>query len=373
MRERISGCVYGLLALLGLVFLAACNKPESITIGFIGGLSGNTADLGEAGRNGALLAIEDANEAGGINGQRLKLEVRDDQQKPDLVRQGVQDLLAHQVSAIIGPMTSGMAMALQPMIASENVVMVSPTVSTADLSNKDDNFLRVISSTSDYAFRTAGYLYQKRGQRRLAAIYDLNNRSYTESWLRDFRKAFEQRGGTIAKAVSFDAIQTRDFAPAVQELLAAKPDGLIVIASAVSAAAICRQIRAVNANIPIAMTEWSATDALINAGGPAVEGVLVAQFLDRRDSTPRYQEFLKHYRKRFGKDPGFAGVTGYDAASVVITGLRHDADPRHLKATLLGIRQFQGIQQEINLNRFGDADRVTFMTEIRNAQYVTVE
>lgn len=373
MRERISGRVYGLLALFGLVFLTACSKPDPITIGFIGGLSGNTADLGEAGRNGAMLAIDDANEAGGVNGRTLKLEVRDDQQKPDVARQGVQDLLAHQVSAIIGPMTSAMAMAVQPVIASDNIVMVSPTVSTADLSNKDDNFLRVISSTSEYAFRTAGYLYQKRGQRRLAAIYDLNNRAYTESWLRDFRKAFEQRGGVIAKTVSFDAIQTRDFAPAVQELLSAKPDGLIIVASAVSAAAICQEIRAINENIPVAITEWSATEALIDAGGPAVEGVLVAQFLDRRDSTPRYQEFLQRYKKRFGKDPGFAGVTGYDAASVVISGLRHDPDPHHLKATLLGIRQFQGIQQGINLNRFGDADRVTFMTEIRNAHYVTVE
>ncbi|WP_018605610.1 ABC transporter substrate-binding protein [Uliginosibacterium gangwonense] len=373
MKERINGRMCGLAALFSVACLTACSKPDPITIGFIGGLSGNTADLGEAGRNGAMLAFDEANEAGGINGHRLELEVRDDQQKPELARQGVQDLLAHHVSAIIGPMTSAMAMAVQSVIASDNIVMVSPTVSTVDLSNKDDNFLRVISSTADYAFRTAGYLYQKRGQRRLAAIYDLNNRSYTESWLRDFRKAFELRGGAVVKAVSFDAAQTQDFAPAVQELLSAKPDGLIIIASAVSAAAICQKIRATNEHIPVAMTEWSATETLISAGGKAVEGVLVAQFLDRRDSTPRYQQFLKRYKQRFGKDPGFAGVTGYDAANVVITGLRHDADPSHLKATLLGIRQFQGVQQDINLNRFGDADRVTFMTEIRHAHYVTVE
>ena len=62
----------------GLALLVACQKPEPIRIGFVGGLSGRVADLGGAGRNGVQLALEQRNAAGGINGRSVELVVRDD-------------------------------------------------------------------------------------------------------------------------------------------------------------------------------------------------------------------------------------------------------------------------------------------------------
>ena len=66
-----------------LAALAACSPPEPLRIGFIGGLSGRVADLGEAGRNGAQIAVEEFNQAGGINGLPVELIVRDDGQNPE--------------------------------------------------------------------------------------------------------------------------------------------------------------------------------------------------------------------------------------------------------------------------------------------------
>ena len=65
MRQLVA-CLLVLLFLIG-----GCSPREPLRIGFLGGLSGNVADLGEAGRNGAQIAIEEANRAGGINGRQL--------------------------------------------------------------------------------------------------------------------------------------------------------------------------------------------------------------------------------------------------------------------------------------------------------------
>lgn len=360
--------------LVGACLLAlACSQPEPIRVGFMGGLTGSTADLGTAARNAVMLALDQANKDGGIQGRSLELISWDDQQNPDRARQGIDQLAVQQVVAVVGPMTSAMAMAIQPAITAKNMLVISPTVSTEDLTGKDDNFLRVISSTSTYAVRTAVYQAQKLKHRRLAAIYDLNNKSYSQSWLRDFTKAFELHGGAVVKTVSFDASKQPDFQPLVKELLAVHPDGLVIIASGEYSGRICKAVRQMDRELPLAISEWGATGKLMEVGGADVEGVIVAQFLDRGDTTPKYQDFLKQYQQRFGQDPGFAGVTGYDAANVLITALRHDSDPKRLRQTILGIAQFSGVQQDIHLNPFGDADRVTFMTKIQHGKYVTLE
>ena len=94
------------------VLLAACSPPEPVRLGFIGGLSGRVADLGESARNGFHLAVEQANAAGGINGRQIEMLVKDDGQDPAKARQAAEALVAAGVVAIIGPGTTGVMIAI---------------------------------------------------------------------------------------------------------------------------------------------------------------------------------------------------------------------------------------------------------------------
>ena len=95
-------------ACLATLLLIACGPQEPIRIGFIGELTGNSADLGEAGRNGAMLAIEQANQSGGINGRPIELLARDTGSTPATAINSAKELLDARVVAVIGTMTSGM-------------------------------------------------------------------------------------------------------------------------------------------------------------------------------------------------------------------------------------------------------------------------
>lgn len=145
--------------------------PEPLRIGFIGGLAKRVADLGISGRNGVALAVNLRNQSGGINGRKIELIVEDDKQDPEAAKQAIARLLGHKVEAIIGPMTSVIAMAHVPLANEAKMVMVSPTVTTTKLSGLDDYFLRVIASTTEYAHKSADYHFQQQGQRRIAAAY----------------------------------------------------------------------------------------------------------------------------------------------------------------------------------------------------------
>lgn len=79
---------------------------------------------------------------------------------------------------------------------------VSPTVTTNSLSGLDDYFFRVLRRRAAMP-KDADYHFDRLGLRRVAAAVDLNNRSYTESWLADYRAAFAVGGGQVVDSVYF--------------------------------------------------------------------------------------------------------------------------------------------------------------------------
>jgi len=73
---------HGWLALLAALAMVGCSPKTPLRVGFIGGLSDRGSDVGEGGRNGLMLAIEQRNAAGGIHGRPIELLVHDDGQNP---------------------------------------------------------------------------------------------------------------------------------------------------------------------------------------------------------------------------------------------------------------------------------------------------
>ena len=353
--------------------LLSCTTSEPIYLGFVGALTGRGADLGVAGRNGAMLAIEQRNGVGGIKGRRVELLVRDDEQNPDRAKRVVTELINRKVAAIIGPMTSNVAVETVPLVDASGTIMISPTVTTDSLSGKDDSFFRVISANSEYAAHNARFQFEKLGHRRAAVMYDLSNKAFSEGWLNDFRATFVRLGGKMVMAQPFASGNETTFLAAVKALLAAKPDVMVIISNAVDAALICQQVRKLDQRVAFTMVGWAATERLLELGGMAVEGAYVDQYFNRDDSSESFTAFLTNYRKRFGLEPGFAGVAAYDATNVALDALTRKGPEQPLKGVILATDRFQGVQQPITFDRFGDARRKTFVSTIRNGRFVIME
>ena len=205
--------------LIVLLFLSGCGPREPLRIGFIGGLSGRVTDLGEAGRNGAQIAIEEINRAGGVKGRRVELIVRDDAQSPEKAIAAVNELIAARVAAIIGPMTSAMTEVVLPLAERAGVVLVSPTVTAHNFFGVDDVLFLIMSSTRAEAESSAEYHFTESAVRHVAAIHDARNRAYTESWLRDFTVGFQARGGDVVP-IAFESGPDLDSSAIVRKALA---------------------------------------------------------------------------------------------------------------------------------------------------------
>lgn len=353
--------------------LAGCSREEPVRIGFLGTLTGRHADLGTAGRDGVILAVEEINRRGGINGRQVELVVRDDRGDPATAKQAVRELIDRKVAAVVGPMTSAMALAAVPVVNGSPVVMVSPTVSSNDLTGKDDNFLRVYPPSRSTARHLALHARRGLGLGRVAVVYDLANRAHTEGWYRYFREELERDGGTVVAALTYDSGRPTGFLALSRQVLDARPDGLFLLAGGLDTAMFCQQMRKLGARLPVLASEWSATDELILHGGAAVAGIRFFQNFDRNDLSPRFTGFREAFRSRFHTDPEFGAVYAYDAAQVVFQGLAAAGSPARLKEAVVAIGRFSGLQGEFTVDRYGDAERTPFLMTVENGAFRHVE
>ena len=346
--------------------LTGCGPKPPIRIGFLGGLSDRTSVFSEDGRNGVILAIEQRNQAAGVAGRQLELIVQDYGEGPEQAAAAVQALIDARVDTVIGPYSSDVAVQILPQIDKAQVLVLSPVVSAVALAHKDDYLIRLNRTTRDNARDLAGRLYE-RGQRRLALATDVRNASFYLSWRDDFRLAFAELGGTVVADVEFGRQPGTLFEEVVRTMLAGRPDGLVAITVSADAALIAQQ--AVKQTTGIPMATVSASEALIELGGQAVEGMVVAQANNRADTSPGYQAFLRAYVARFGREPGYSAIFSYDAVTVATQAMARSTPGESLRDAVLRHQPYQGVQEPIRFDRFGDSSRAAYFSIVRNGQF----
>ena len=360
-----------LFCALAIGLLTACAPEPTVRIGLLAGLSGSVADLGEAARAGAQLAVEEVNAAGGLNGRMIELMPRDDGQDPDQARIALKAFMADGVVAIIGPVTSAMAQAVLPASTQDGLVLLSPTVSSSSLMGQDDALFMVLPSTRQNAQQAAHY-HASRGLRRVLAFYDTRNSTYTEDWLQHYREASATHGIQLMQTVPFTSGREDSYLQAVRQLRARDADAILYVSNAVDTVRLLLLARQAGWRQPALGVTWSATEQLLELGGREVEGMSSTQLFNREHATPRYQEFVRAYRQRFGQEPGFASVAAYDAAQALVQALRRQQPGQSVKQALLQAGPYEGLQERWNFDGYGDVQRRNYVTVIKDGRYVAV-
>ncbi len=361
------------LLLAAMTFCKGCDSKPSIRIGFAGGLTGRHSDLGTSGRNGVMLAVEKINHAGGIHGREVMLLIRNDRHEPDTARAVDRELIESGVAAIIGHMTSEMAMAGLDVINRHQVVMISPTASTSRLSGIDDYLFRVMSTSRHSTDRLVHYGVKDLNLRSFGAVYELSNPTYSRGFFNDFSDELKKLGGSIAAEKTFFSSPEVHFIKLAQDLVGPEVEGILITAGALDTAMICQQIRKIDKEIPIFSSGWAMTNDLIQHGGGAVEGVIFSHRIDRESKAKPYLTFKQRFTERFGMAPDFAAIFSFEAATLLFEALKKNENPKLLKETILSIKTFQGLQGPIRIDPYGDPIRETFLIEIRNGSFIKME
>ena len=128
-----------------------------------------------------------------------------------------------------------------------------------------------------------------------------------------------------------------------------------------------------NAKLPVLVSGWAQTQDLLKYGGPAVEGVYATQYVNYDSDAKTFLEFRERYALRFGREePSFAAVMGYEAVMVLKNALSRNPDPKRLKETIIKQRIFKGLQEDFEIDAYGDAKRKSYVVNIRKNRFTVV-
>lgn len=188
------------LAVLLSVALVATGHAQNLKVGIVMGFSGPVAAMSPAIETGALLAADQARQAG------FEVEVlsRDSATDPGVGRDAAKKLVeVDRVPAIVGALSSGVTLAVSSVTTASNVVQISPASTSPQITTLEDN---------DYLFRTCpsdalqgrvqGQLAANMGYQTASVLY-VNN-AYGKGLADNFKKSFEAAGGKVLEMVPYE-------------------------------------------------------------------------------------------------------------------------------------------------------------------------
>lgn len=338
--------------------LASCSfANRTFTLGFLGGLSGPQADLGESGRNGALLAVDGANQNDALSGRLVRLEIRDDKNDPKAARQAALDLAGLGVAALVGPFTSAMTSSVLEVAQPAGLLVFSPTASSGQFDSRKDVLLRLASSTKDNARSYADFAVNSQGYRSFVLVCDGSNGAYTETWETAFQNAVTAHGARILGSDKFSSRAEIHYNEMAKRLVAAQAEAMVFVTGAIDAARLCQQVRAINPRVAILVAEWAGTEALIELGGRAVNGVETLELFDPWSDSPEYKAFAEKYRQRFAAEPSFSSVLAFETVTIILQAERTRKTGQSLQEAILRGGPYRGLQQTFAMDAFGDVKR----------------
>lgn len=361
-----------LISISSLIY--SCSNSRPIRIAFIGAVSGKHSEVGISVRNAVLMKIDNVNRQGGINGRKIELDIYDNKGDTTQCSEQFLKILSEKIEFVIGPIFSQMAEATLDSIHGENILVLSPTMSTSYLSGKDDNFLRIAPSTEGQAVKISEYVIAK-GYNKIGVIYDLSNEKYTIPLSSKFKELIEENGIEVVLEVAKGKNDTRDLHAVALALHAAEPDCILMCLSALDGANLAQQLRKIGSNASFLGISWTQTNDLLEHGGRAVENMVLISMPEKAKRSKENQDFDKQYREKFNASPSFAAFLGFDAVSTLVLGMRQASaiTPERVKESILGLGEIEGIAERITMNSFGDVEGHYDLVRVQDNEFKYLE
>lgn len=201
---------------------------EAINIGALIALTGALGPYGPPIANGAQLAVDQINAAGGVLGRPLQLLIADTATSPDVGRAAASKLIEiNGVCAIVGALSSGVTLAASSVTIPAEIPLISPASTAPSIPALNDN---------DFVFRTVvsdevqgvvmGQFAIEEGHRNAAVIY-VNN-DYGKGLADTFKATFEALGGQVLSMVPYEENKP-SYRGEVNSLLSRSPDVFVLV------------------------------------------------------------------------------------------------------------------------------------------------
>jgi branched-chain amino acid transport system substrate-binding protein len=293
-------------------------QSGKVRVGFMLPYTGTFAQLGVAIENGFRLAI---NEQGGkLGGREIEYFKVDDESEPSKGIENANKLVQRdKVDVLVGTVHSGVQMGIQKVARDSGVLSLIPNagVHAATRGLCAPNVFRT-SFTNSQPTRALGQAMMAKGHKK--AVWITWKYAAGDEAFEGFKESYTASGGTIIKELGLPFPQV-EFQALLTEIAALKPDAVACFFAGGGAAKFIRDYAAAGLKdkIPLYGSGFL-TEGVLEAAGPAADGIITTMHYSDSLATPRNQKFRLDYAKAYKAQPDVYAVQGYDTGLLLIQG-----------------------------------------------------
>lgn len=344
--------VFAIITLTILLALVAANSfaaQSTIKIGALFSVTGPPSFLGEPERNSAKMVVDEINARGGIKGKKIELVVYDTQGDATKAVQSAKRLIKEdKVVAIIGPSTTGEAMAVIPVVEKEQI----PLVSCAAGMKITDPVKKWVFKTAQNDSLAVARIYEHLKKTKITNVAILTVSDGFGSSGREQLKANAAKYGI--KIVSDDTYGPKDTDMTAQltKIRGSQAQALICWGTNPGPAVVAKNVKQLGIKLPLFMSHGVSSKKFIELAGDASEGimlpsgrVIVSDVLTSSDKQKKsLQAFVKDYQKHYNVEGDHFGGHAWDAVMLLKDAVERGGDtPQAIRNQLEKTRSFAGI------------------------------
>lgn len=323
--------------------VSAQGSKEAVKIGVIMPLTGPYGGLGSETLNGARVAADLINEAGGINGRKIELVVFDDKTSPDQSIIHFKNLKSQNVIGVVGSLFSNSAVATAPLAEAAKMPYVSAATADEQINAKSEYVFMAPAPMGSVAEAILQYA-KSQNIKKMAVVYDSRNAFTVSGWkhMQEMAPRYDIKF-IVSEAMSSSST---DFGGVLSRVRAEASDAIMFWGIGASAIAFTKQFKASGITAQLIMsTAQASKERYIAPTDGAAEGVIVATTLgDIGDILPAspvkkaFDDVSSAYKARFK-----AGITGFSAngasaMQILAEGVRKGGDnPSAIRDALLDL------------------------------------
>jgi branched-chain amino acid transport system substrate-binding protein len=363
------------LAVAAAVALAACGKKEEpakqaeaakapaaapaevIKIGHVAPLTGGIAHLGKDNENGARLAVDEINAAGGleVGGKKYKLELlaEDDKADPKEGTLAAQKLVDAGVVAVVGHLNSGTSIPASKIYADANVVQVSPSATNPKLTEQGfKTTFRVVANDNQQGAVLANYAATEMKAKTIAIVDD---RTAYGQGLADVVEKVAKEKGLKVVAREFATDKTTDFNAILTKIRAAKPDVVMYGGMDATAGPMAKQMKQLGIKAKLLAGDGVCSPEFIKLAGDAADILTCSMAGEAVEKLAKGEEFKAKYKAKFNQDVQIYSPYSYDAVYVIADAIKRagKVDKAAIVAAMPATN-YAGVTGQITFDEKGD-------------------
>lgn len=319
------------VAVMGVATLAGCSsqsgKSDKFYIGGIGPVTGDAAVYGNAVKNGAQIAVDEINAAGGINGYQIEFKFEDDQADGESSINAYNTLKDWGMKILMGTVTSGACESVVPLTGDDNMYQLTPSGSAANLI-EGDNVFQVCFTDPNQGAASAQYIAEHELATKVAIIYDSSD-IYSSGIYEKFVSEAKNQGLDIVETQSFTKDNKTDFSVQVQACKDSGADLLFLPIYYTEASLIITEADKVGFDATVFSCDG--LDGILSVEGfdkSLAEGAMLLTPFSADATDEKTVNFVKTYKEKYNEIPNQFAADAYDAMYIIKAAIeKADATP----------------------------------------------